>query len=169
MYQDVYIEKSIRRQTSAVIKGLNLLWVIATAVVAFEFVFVDYVWFSIPLVVMILITYFVSQNAKLEFDYVYTNGILEITKIKRRRKRKDLLECEMKDVVVIAKSKTEPLQPYTGRSMTTFDCTSHLPEVTLYTMIVRHPKTGTETKVLFEPGDEMLEAMKRISPEKVYI
>lgn len=169
MYQDVYIEKSIRRQTPAVTKGLNLLLIIVTVIVAFEFVFVNYAWFGIPLVVMIVITYFVSQNAKLEFDYVYTNGILEITKIRRRRKRKDLLECEMKDVIVIAKSKTKPVQPYIGRNMKTFDCTSHLPEVNYYTMIVRQPKTGVETKILFEPGDEMLEAMKRISPEKIYI
>lgn len=169
MYQDIYIEESVHRQVPAVTKGLNILLVIATVAVAFQFVFVNYAWFGIPLIVMIVVTYFVSQNAKLDFDYVYTNGVLEITRIRRKRRRKDLLECEMKDVVVIARSKTEPVQPYIGRHMTTYDCTSHNPDVVYYTMIVRNANNGAETKVLFEPGQELLEAMKRMSPDKVYI
>ena len=169
MYQDIYIEESVHRQVPTVTRGLNILLIIATILVAFQFVFVNYALFGITLVVMIIVTYFVSQNAKLDFDYVYTNGLLEITRIRRKRRRKDLVECEMKDVVVVAKSKTEPVQPYIGRHMTTYDCTSHDPDVVYYTMIVRNAGSGAETKVLFEPGQEMLEAMKRISPDKVYI
>ena len=53
--------------------------------------------------------------------------------------------------------------------MTTFDCISHEEGVPYYTMIVREPKTEREIKVLFEPGEELLQAMKKASPDKVHI
>ena len=169
MYQDEYIEQSVHRYVPSVTKVLNILLMVATIIVAFQFVFVNYALFGIPLVAMIIITYIVSQNAKIDFDYTYTNGLIEITRILRKNKRKDLVVCEMKDVVVVAKSKTDPVKPYIGRRMKTFDCTSHEEGVSYYTMIVRNDKTGAETKVLFEPGEEMLSVMHRISPDKVYI
>lgn len=169
MYQDIYIEQSVHRYVPSVTKVLNVLLIIATVIVAFQFVFVNYAVFGIPLVAMIIITYFVSQNAKMDFDYTYTNGLIEITRILRKTRRKDLVVCDMKDVVVIAKSKTDPVKAYIGRTMKTYDCTSHEEGIPYYTMIVRDDKTGAETKVLFEPGEEMLDIMHRISPDKVYI
>ena len=56
-----------------------------------------------------------------------------------------------------------------GRNMKTYDCLSHDPAVTYYTMIIRDPDMGNEIKVLFEPGEDLLEAMQRISPDKVHI
>ena len=169
MYQDMYAEQSVHRYVPTVTKVLNVLLIIATIFVAFQFVFVNYAVFGIPLIAMIIITYFVSQNAKMDFDYTITNGLIEITRILRKTKRKDLVVCDMKDVVVVAKSKTDPVKPYMGRAMKTYDCTSHEEGVVYYTMIVRNDQSGAETKVLFEPGEEMLDIMHRISPDKVYI
>ncbi len=169
MLQDVYIEECVHRETTKSTRILNGAMIGLTTAVAVEFILVDYRFFGIPLMAMLVATYFVTQNTKVDFDYVLTNGLIEITKISRKRKRKDLLECEMRQVVVIAKSKTEPVQRYIGSSMKTFDCTSHKADQVYYTMIVREDKTGVETKFLFEPSDEMLQAMKRISPDKVYI
>ena len=160
IYQDVYIEKSVHRKAPAVTKIYNVLMIMITIFMALNFVFVDYRVFGIPLIVMIIACY---------FDYTYTNGILEITKIKRKTKRQELISCEMKDLVVVARSKTEPVQPYIGRNMKTYDCLSHDPAVTYYTMIIRDPDMGNEIKVLFEPGEDLLEAMQRISPDKVHI
>ncbi len=169
IYQDVYIEKTIHRKAPNVTKVYNILLIVITVFMAINFVFVDYRVFGIPLIAMIVVTYFVTQNTKVDFDYTYTNGILEITRIKRKRKRQDLISCEMKDLVVVARSKTEPVQPYIGRNMKTYDCLSHDPVVTYYTMIIRDPDMGNEIKVLFEPGQDLLEAMQRISPDKVHI
>ena len=169
MYQDIYVEKSIKRNTPSITKFLNLILIVLTVFVAFLFLVVNYAMFGIPLIAMIIVTYFVSQNAKVEFDYIYTNGTLEITKIVRRRKRKDLIECEMKDVIVVAPSRSGPVQAYIGRAMKTYDCLSHEEGVSYYTTIVKDNKSGSEVKVLFEPGEEMLEAMHRISPEKIHI
>ena len=159
IYQDVYIEKSVHRKAPAVTKIYNVLMIMITIFMALNF----------PLIVMIIACYFVTQNTKIDFDYTYTNGILEITKIKRKTKRQELISCEMKDLVVVARSKTEPVQPYIGRNMKTYDCLSHDPAVTYYTMIIRDPDMGNEIKVLFEPGEDLLEAMQRISPDKVHI
>ena len=169
IYQDVYIEKSVHRKAPAVTKIYNVLMIMITIFMALNFVFVDYRVFGIPLIVMIIACYFVTQNTKIDFDYTYTNGILEITKIKRKTKRQELISCEMKDLVVVARSKTEPVQPYIGRNMKTYDCLSHDPAVTYSPMIIRDPDMGNEIKVLFEPGEDLLEAMQRISPDKVHI
>ncbi len=169
MYQDVYIEQSIRRRTPRVTKVYSVILILITVFVAVNFLVIDYRLYGLPLIVMIIVTYFATQNTKIEYDYTYTNGMLEITKIKRRNKRQELLDCEMKDVVVVAPSRTDPVKPYIGRNMTTFDCISHEEGVPYYTMIVREPKTEREIKVLFEPGEELLQAMKKASPDKVHI
>lgn len=169
IYQDVYIEKSVHRKAPAITKIYNVIMIGITLFVAFNFVFVDYKVFGIPLIAMIVASYFVIQNTKVDFDYTYTNGELEITKIKRKTKRQELISCEMKDIVVVAPSKTEPVQPYIGRHMQTYDCLSHDPQVSYYTMIIRDPERGNEIKILFEPGEDLLEAMRRISPDKIHV
>lgn len=169
IYQDVYIEKSVHRKAPAVTKIYNVIMIGITLFVAFHFVFVDYKVFGMPLIAMIVASYFVIQNTKVDFDYTYTNGELEITKIKRKTKRQELISCEMKDIVVVAPSKTEPVQPYIGRRMKTYDCLSHDPQVSYYTMIIRDPEMGSEMKILFEPGEDLLEAMQRISPDKIHV
>lgn len=168
IYNDVYMEQHIHRMAPKATKFYNILLMVLTVFVAFNFVFIDYRIFGLPLIAMIIATYFVTQNTKLDFDYSFTNGLLEITKIKRKTKRQDLICCEMKDVVVVAPSKTEPVQPYVGRKMKTFDCLSHDPQVSYYTMIIRNPDTGSEIKVLFEPNENFLEAMFRAAPSKVH-
>ncbi len=124
IYQDVYIEKSVHRKAPAVTKIYNVLMIMITSFYGTQFCFcrLQGVWYS--LIVMIIACYFVTQNTKIDFDYTYTNGILEITKIKRKTKRQELISCEMKDLVVVARSKTEPVQPYIGRNMKTYDCLS---------------------------------------------
>lgn len=169
MYQDVYTEESVSRVTPKMTTILNIFLVIFTVFVALEFIFIDYKVFGIPLVAMVIVCYFAFQNSQVDFDYVYTNGLLEITKVFRKRKRKDLICCEMKDVVVMAKSKTEPVKPYIGKSMKTYDCTSHESNVAYYTMIVRSEKHGGEIKILFEPGEELLDIMHRMCPDKVHV
>ena len=36
-------------------------------------------------------------------------------------------------------------------------------------MIIRDPEMGNEMKILFEPGEDLLEAMRRISPDKIHV
>ena len=87
MYQDVYIEQSIRRRTPRVTKVYSVILILITVFVAVNFLVIDYRLYGLPLIVMIIVTYFATQNTKIEYDYTYTNGMLEITKIKRRNKR----------------------------------------------------------------------------------
>lgn len=74
MYQDVYVEKSIKRKAPGVTKIYNVILIAITALAAFNFVVVDYKAYGIPLIAMLIITYFVTQNTKIDYDYVYTNG-----------------------------------------------------------------------------------------------
>ena len=64
IYQDVYIEKSVHRKAPAITKIYNVIMIGITLFVAFNFVFVDYKVFGIPLIAMIVASYFVTQNTK---------------------------------------------------------------------------------------------------------
>ena len=46
MYQDMYVEQSVHRYVPTVTKVLNVLLIIATIFVAFQFVFVNYAVFG---------------------------------------------------------------------------------------------------------------------------
>ena len=118
--------------------------------------------------VAVVLALWTNQYAEREYEISFTNGTLDIDVIYGKSKRKALVSVDTEDIVVMAKSKTEPVQPYIGSKMKTYDCISHEEGVTYYCMIYRNRDEGTEEKVLFEPGDAILDELWRRAPQKIH-
>lgn len=168
IYHDVYIEQAVSQKKRRINDGLSVLCVVFILWTLFLEVATLNLAFTILIVIFIALIVYLQHNKQTDFDYIYTNGVLEIDRISGGSKRKNLFTIDIEHMVVIAPSKTEPVMPYVGKRMKTLDCTSH-EEVPYYTMILHNPAKDEDWKILWEPKEEFLEEFKRKQNTKVFI
>ncbi|MCR5097853.1 MAG: hypothetical protein K6B14_02775 [Lachnospiraceae bacterium] len=166
VYHDVYIEEvTHRRQTT--LSRVTFIVSAVMAVLSFVYGFLDRGAFFMCFLFTGL-AFLCRWSGQRDFEINYTNGELEIDTIMGKSRRKNLISLQADDIVVLARSKTEPVQPYIGRRMKTYDCISHEPDVPYYCMIYKNSATGEEEKVLFEPGEKLLDELSRRQRGKIY-
>ena len=98
--------------------------------------------------VLAVIAFFLLRSWRYEFEYSYVNGDLEISKIIRKARRKELYRCDRKDMTSVTKGRKAPA----GRPVRDF--TSGLKRARVYTIL-----TGAEC-IYVEPNEGFLEEMK---------
>ncbi len=167
MLQDSFIEQNVQRKKPPMDGLIRGILITMTALTFFIFAMFVNLLFFIPFVMFAALTWWYNMNSDIEFDYTLTNRELEIAKIRGKNSIKPILTMDIgADLVVMAPSRTEPVQPWVGKKMKTLDCTSRTGKP-YYCMIVKHEREE-EQKILFEPSEELLEAMWRIQPRNVH-
>ncbi len=123
---------------------------------------------SFFLIIVVLIAYLVYQVViarNVEYEYIVTNGDLDIDKIIAKRRRKRIFSANCKDFDIIAKLKGG----YNDRRLVDakhkIEAISSInsEDVYLITLVYK----GERTAVLFEPDERMLKAFKSYIPRKV--
>ena len=109
-------------------------------------------------------TYFVFLNLSVEYEYLFADGGFSVDRILGKARRKKAFYCEKEEVQVIAPANSYVLKDYEKQGMKVIDCTSHNAGADVYALISQ--KGAQTTKVLFEPGDKMKAAMRRVFPRK---
>lgn len=104
--------------------------------------------FYLMALVLAVIAFFLLRSWRYEFEYSYVNGDLEISKIIRKARRKELYRCDRKDMASVTKGRKAP----GGRPVRDF--TSGLKRARVYTI-----QTGAEC-IYVEPNEDFLEEMK---------
>jgi len=110
--------------------------------------------------------YYFITSRNVEFEYIVTNGYLDIDKIIARRKRKRIFSADCKDFDIVAK-----YNPFgSGRnvlqnSQKTIEAISSMESKDIYYITLNYK--GEKTTVLFEPDERMLKSFKSIIPRKV--
>ena len=61
--------------------------------------------FFLLVLVLAVTAFFLLRSWRYEFEYSYVNGDLEISKIIRKEKRKELYRCDRKDVVAVTRGR----------------------------------------------------------------
>lgn len=122
--------------------------------------------FGIIIVVLIIgASYFLFQNLSVEYEYLFADGSLSVDRILGKSRRKRFLECEKEEVVAVAPSQSHALKDFEKSDIKTVNCASGKPGINTYALIFQ--KGPETTKVIFEPNEKMLAAMKRCYPRKV--
>lgn len=106
-----------------------------------------------------------------EYEYVLEDGRLEISVILGGRYRKEAHVLELKDIEAVAPSRHEKVAEYLKEGgsirLPKYDYTSYEENVPYYTMIVMENKQ--KIKILMDLNGEMLEYMKRLYPDRVFL
>lgn len=106
-----------------------------------------------------------------EYEYVLEGGRFQISVIYGGRYRREAHELDLKDMEVVAPSRHEKVAAYLKEGgsvrLPKYDYTSYEESVPYYTMIVMEDRR--KIKILMDLNEEMLEYMKRMYPDRVFM
>ena len=127
----------------------------------YRFVLMAGVWYG---------AYMLIRRRRLEYEYSFTNGELDVDVIRARRKRYHAVSVKAKEFTVCAnifdEDHKEQYLNVTGLKRQ-YEMVSTTRSRDIYFADFR--KNGERTRLLFEPTKKMLEGMKKYNPARVYI
>lgn len=106
------------------------------------------------------------RNLRIEFEYLYVDRQFSVDRIAGQAKRKNIYECNMEEIQMIAPESSGELKNYkiSGKAL---DFTSHIPGKKVYGMVVQ--KKGENQKLLIEADEKLLHCFRQTAPRKVIL
>jgi hypothetical protein len=117
------------------------------------------------LTVAAIAAYFIFINLSVEYEYLFAEGGLRVDRIMGRARRKKIFDSEKGDIQFIAPADYPDLKDYETSGMKTMDCSSGRKNAKTYAVICQ--KGSESTKVIIEPNEKMIAAMRRSHPGRM--
>lgn len=165
MNQDTYVEWLVKRKEPAyvwpvrIVMGILCLFSLFMALVK--------VWGILLLLAAGTGTFFLFQTLSIEYEYLYVDGTLSIDKILGKARRKKVIECAKEDLLIAAPSDSFVLKDYETKDIKVIDCSSGEKGAKAYAFI--YNKGAQHIKLLMEPNDKLIQAVRYTSPSKVVL
>lgn len=165
---DVFKEQIVRKLSSKnekISKILILVAAVALAMMCFIFAFgTQFAMFGILFAGLALYGgYYLVTNLDVEYEYIFTNGELDVDKIIAQRKRKRLCSVRIGAAVEFGQvedgSNTDGAETYVRASADDEDQTD-------YFIRLNHKSLG-DTVLIFTPNEEMLGLIKPYVPRNI--
>lgn len=106
-----------------------------------------------------------------DYEYVMDGTVFTVTVIHGKRRRRTEHELDLKSMEIVAPNWHEAVAKYRinggTEKLPKYDYTSYEPDIPYYTMIIM--ENGKKIKLLLDLPEDMLQAMKRINPQKVFV
>lgn len=119
--------------------------------------------FVIPAVIILFVGIWLMGNQNIEYEYIITNGEMDIDKIIGKRKRKRMITLDLKSA--------EDFAPYPPEEDKSADTTVHASnglEQDAYYLIVNHSGYGL-VKLIFNPNEKTREAITQELPNALRV
>jgi len=165
---DIFLEKIVRRKKtildSAIIAGIIIL-ALLVIMISSSFSFLRSIE---PFLIVGIgyLAYMFIRNRNIEYEYIVTNGDLDIDMIIAQRKRKRIFSASCKDFDVVAKLNSEQYDHNTQNIKNRIMAASSIEATDVY--FISLVKDGKKTLVFFEPHVKMVESFKKYIPRKVF-
>lgn len=109
--------------------------------------------------------YHLAQNTRVEYDYTFTNGTLDIAKIINDKTRKKLLSLNVAEILDMQPITASAFQSYfEDKSIKRVNMFINRGEHLYYMLFV---KDGAKIAVVFEPDQQMIEYIKMYNTNNV--
>ncbi|MBP3543322.1 MAG: hypothetical protein J6J86_03740 [Lachnospiraceae bacterium] len=123
-------------------------------------------WFLlIPGALLAYLTYRLSMNWDMEYEYTFVNGELDVDKIMAKTRRKRCAVFTMEQTEIIAPEGAHQLDQFKDMPCKTMDFSSGIADHKKYIMYTSW--NNEMVKVILEPNERMLNDMWNASPRKV--
>lgn len=158
---DFYTEQLIKKQTDmkdVLVKAVLVALTIVSALSIFMFVFG-----IIALIVMIIVDVIMFPRLKVEYEYLFVNGDLDIDKIMNKSKRKKIFSVTADQLEMLAPVGSIELMQY--KKVKTYDYSSGTGNGKLYALVAAIG--GEMCQVVFEPNETIVEGFFMKAPRKV--
>lgn len=169
---DTFIECMVKRKTPKkilIMQAFMILFIVLLFAVGL-LVFRSKIFFLVGVVVS-FVCYKLSDEKDMEFEYVFTNGELDIAQIINKSKRKEVLSISMSDVVAMAGKGSDKVlrlvsNPGVKYQKKDFSSGYVKNQEKVYELVAK--KGGEAYHILLEPNEKLLEAMKQSAPRNVF-
>lgn len=163
MMSDTYVECMVKKRTGILMQFLKIL----TIMLAVVFILLGcFLWPALIIgIIMAVAAYFVYLNTDLEYEYLYLDREISVDKVMAKSKRKKVEQFDVQRIEILAPLNSHRLDGYKNRKVKTVDYSSGVagqPE-TRYAMYYEG-----DLKVILEPNEQMLRAIKNVAPRKVF-
>ncbi|NCC82598.1 MAG: hypothetical protein EOM03_00495 [Clostridia bacterium] len=167
--EDVFIETIVKRNKTSrdklLILGLVMLYLL---IIFVSFLFLQYVMAFLPLILIggAYGLYYMISNFDREFEYICTNGQLDVDLIIHKRKRKRQISVAAKDMEILAPVSSDDYKANarnTSLKVMNLTTNSSLEKVWFFVASYK----GARYLVTFEPNDRILKDLKRNNPSRV--
>ena len=158
---DVFNEQIVKKQRSFNdnLKRAGIVAIVVIISFAVLFVLPPHIrTFAIIIIAAVIFgALFLMSFLNVEYEYVYTNGELDIDIIYNRSRRKRLFSTIVKDFEIMAHIEDKTHESAFSGAQETINC--HSGEIGPNTYVFLTTIKGKKTKVVFEPNDKMLKAI----------
>lgn len=165
MTRDAFIEVLVESKTSTATKILKYFLFVMTVIFAGGGVLFGMMLSLLFAIICGIAAYFIGLRAEIEYEYSYMDKELDIDIIYSKQKRKHLTTFDLSKMEVLAPEKSYHLDEYKNRTYKTCDYSSKMEANQDKRYVMYY---SGEKKVVFEPTQEMIEAITYIAPRKVF-
>lgn len=158
---DFYTEQLVEKQTN--MKDIVIKAVLVAVTIVSFLVMLMFPFGILAPVAMIVLDVIMFQRLKVEYEYLFVNGDLDIDKIMNKSRRKKMFSANVADMELLAPIDTAQLRQF--QNARTYDFTSGTGQGNEYAMIVSDQ--GELKKIVFEPNDMIIEGFFLMAPRKV--
>jgi hypothetical protein len=110
--------------------------------------------------------YHLIRSRNIEYEYIVTNGDLDIDKIIAKRTRKRIFSANSKDFDILAKYRGVHYERNMDEIKNRIEAVSTMQAEDIYFIVLNYK--GERTIVFFQPTEQMLESLRRFNPRKVF-
>ncbi len=166
---DVYTEYMVRKKgdfRSVLFKVGLIVAAVSLSVLVFFFD-PTMVFFPIVLAGSAYGSWWLISRQGVEFEYIITNGVMDVDRIMGRRARKRLFTVDCRDFEILAPVHSKFERDYNSQSIAVKVDVSSAPTAEGRWFAIFNNKEGKRTVMFFEPNERMLEVIRPLIPRKV--
>ncbi len=165
---DIFLEKIVKRRKT-IVDILVSISIILSALIIIMFLFsLSFLSAFLPFLIVGIgyLAYMFVRNRSIEYEYIVTNGDLDIDMIIAQRKRKRIFSGSCKDFDMVAKLTSGQFDSNVQSIKKRINAYTSTDSPDIY--FITTTKEGNKTLVLFEPHPKMVESFKKYIPRKVF-
>jgi hypothetical protein len=165
---DTFIEKIVAKKKDAKDYILTSASIIGAMIITPILLNIPVIGSMSLLVVAAIIygLYRLITSRNIEFEYIVTNGDLDIDKIIAQRKRKRIFSANCKEFNIVAKVNSEHFTPDIQQIKNRIEAASTLNSENTFFITLHY--NGERTVVYFEPDERMLKNFRTFIPRKIH-
>ncbi len=166
---DLYVEQIVEKEESKKdsFKRVLIVAIACVFTIIFSFLFGDPVHASPLIIIVAIVANWFFKRLNIEYEYIFTNGTLDIDCIYNKAKRKSLYSFNVSDFIVMAH--IDDKERFAGYSaLPVRNLSSGEIYGNTYMFITYHNKQNV--KFIIEPNAQLLDAMlKYMTPRKLFV
>jgi hypothetical protein len=168
-HMDSFIEKIVQKKRDTKDLLISIGTIIAAFIVAFAILLflAQYIsQFAFLLSIgAIYLGFRLQSRTNVEFEYLVTNGSLDIDKIISQRKRVRIFSADCKEFEAVGRVKSKNYGPHVSAGAEIIFAGTNMASESLYFVSLSYK--GKKSVLYFEPDQRMIDSFRRFIPSKI--